>query len=159
MKKLSQFLAVAALAGCAAQSQPLVQSYSDQAAASCNGTGTGSIEGQAFLRTVGGDVRYAAGERVMLVARTPYAREVIGRRVYGVPSPSVDQRLASHARTTQADGEGRFTFTDLPACHYIVTTQVYWAIPVGYMNDTQGGVLSREITLDNGETENIVLTR
>lgn len=92
------------------------------------GSGPGSLHGQAFLKTVGGDVKTCAGERVLLFPATPYVDNLLDKGKHGI-SVSPDPRLASYEKSTICDAQGNFSFTQLPAQRWHVLTRVTWAVP------------------------------
>lgn len=128
-------------------------------------SGTGSIEGQAFLTTRGGDVKRAAGRLVTLDPATTLGIDWYNR----IGSTSVllfdatppDSIFTARRRTTTADADGRFRFDSLPAGSYIVRTTVTWEIPgtISGTMETQGGVVSAIVPLKAGERKKIVLSQ
>lgn len=126
------------------------------------GTGTAAIEGQAFLKTRGGDVKYGAGNAVLLLPATTYSSEWAQRMIAGGDMPDLDDRAQEYARRTTADGQGRFRFAELPAGEYIVLTTVTWEIPgVGRYSgmSTQGGAVGMKVQATSGKTETVIVTR
>lgn len=131
------------------------------------GVGPNTVDGNALLRTRGGDVRTCAGEEVFLIADSAYARERITYlyagaldRGFNYSRPIADGPLAykeSHRRTT-CDAQGDFSFRDIPDGTYYVTTRVVWEAPGQYALSSQGGALMHRVELTGGETANIVLT-
>src|SRR5437660_1605419 len=72
------------------------------------GSGTSSVVGQAFLKTRGGEVRYGAGNEVVLVPATSYTEEterVIKAGGY-IKLNTNDPRYYKYRRVTRADGFG-----------------------------------------------------
>lgn len=125
--------------------------------------GTGTIEGQAFLRTRGGEVRVGAGSPVLLIPAVrcvyqwwPMAGSIWAKKDF-FPS---DAGFRAHRRETVADAEGRFRFPGLPAGAYFVRSQVVWEVPDGnaFTNDTQGGIVGGEFTVKEGSTTTAMLT-
>jgi hypothetical protein len=148
------------LAGCATPPPQMSTRFDPETASVCDGTGSAVITGQAFLRTRGGDVRYASGEAVVLMPAMPYTRELVQMQIlYGSGPKTRDSRLFSHTRIAQADAEGEFEFSGLPACTYIVRSQVYWDVPTGYTSQRQGGVVAKEVTVTEGQAVKAILTR
>ncbi len=96
--------------------------------ASWGGDGPSSLHGQAFLKTVGGDVKTCAGERVLLLPATPYLDELLAKAKAGV-SANADRRLMSFSHTTICDAQGNFSFARLPAQRWYVLTKVTWGVP------------------------------
>jgi hypothetical protein len=133
--------------------------------------GTGSIEGQAFIRTQGGGVVTAAGRGVHLNPATEYAREWYESAVInGVPLETDRDQAAGAAiratrRSTIADASGRFRFDGLPAGEYYITSEISWEVPVGYYG---GGVASTrtetygahaKVTVQDGQVTRAIVTR
>jgi hypothetical protein len=154
------------LSGCISQRE-LQTSFSPEAAAACDGTGTGRITGRASLKTMIGEVRYAGGEEVQLVRSTPYTQEIISLTLSGSQPTNIDSRLFRYMRTAQADAEGKFEFTGLPPCTYIVFTNVYWIAPSNDYNQREGfwrtslqsGILAKEVRVNAGQAVKVILTR
>jgi hypothetical protein len=122
--------------------------------------GKGTITGQAFKKTVGGDVKYAAGNTVTLYPVTPYFREVLALWPQRNP-PSVevvvDSSVFNFKKTTVADGEGRFSFTDLAPGEYYVETMITWGIPTGHGIETTGGNAFATATVMDGKNTPLIL--
>lgn len=123
--------------------------------------GTGVIEGQAFLRTRGGEVRYGAGGDVNLNPVTSYSSEWWQRTVLGgQPLTDPDPRAARYHRVVRADGEGRFRFDSLPPGSYYIAAEVAWEVPnypkIGKISMT-GGVVGDSIALRPGQTARAIL--
>ena len=129
---------------------------------SLNREGTGIVNGQAFLKTRGGDVKTAAGEDVLLNPVTSYSNQWYEvAYIRNAPLTDLDPRLHDYIYKTIADGDGRFTFKNVPPGEYYLTTKVSWEAPVGYKGALvrQGGYISKKITVVNDETIEIILTR
>ena len=97
--------------------------------------GTAKVTGQAFLRTSSGDVKYAAGSRVSLVPVTSISNQwyyqwyLVENHIN--PEKVVakaDTRHLAIKRRTKADGEGKFTFRNIPAGEYFINTSVVWKV-------------------------------
>ncbi len=160
MKKIFAALAVvSALSGCA---QPMVQRISFPASeyAALATTGTGVVSGQAFLRTLGGDVKYGAGSSVYLLPATSYTDQwfnenYLGGRALSEPDPRASQGKLE----TQADGSGNFVFRDVPRGSYYLSTIVTWQAPTQFGLATQGGVVAKKIEVSDGKETRVILTR
>lgn len=120
------------------------------------GSGTGSLVGQAFIRQNGGGVVKAAGKTVTLDPATTIGKEWAEKagtkwesRSFTPPS----QGFTKARRSTVADAEGRFHFSDLPKGKYIVRTEVTWMVP--YWPD-QGGALLFYVDIRDGQSEIIM---
>lgn len=124
------------------------------------GTGTATVEGQAFMKTRGGDVKYGAGNTVLLIPNTPhsfdwYARITAGRQT----PPELDPRLARLVRKTTAGGDGRFKFENVPPGPYLILTSVTWEAPTSYGLSMQGGYLGTAVVAENGKTQSVIITQ
>lgn len=121
--------------------------------------GTGSISGQAFLRTRSGDVKHAAGE---LVTAEPATDEAV-RVAQATDRRPPWKEIESYRRSTTADAEGRFRFDNLPPGRWLLMSQVYWEVPTGSRyapTERTGGVAMAVIDLAEGERkEGAVVTR
>ncbi len=147
---------LSSLAGCGApKMEPIGMPFYVEENQRCVGQGTGQIMGQAFLRTMGGEVRYAAGGQVVLWPDSAYSRKAASMLVSGI-TPQPEGKLTPYERRTQADGEGEFEFADLPACSYVVLTSVFWSVPD---NGTQGGWLGSIVRVEEGKRVKVILTR
>jgi len=124
--------------------------------------GTAKVTGQAFLRTSSGDVKYAAGSRVSLVPVTSISNQwyyqwyLVENHIN--PEKVVakaDTRHLAIKRRTKADGEGKFTFRNIPAGEYFINTSVVWKVD----QNTVGGFISNKVSIEDGESHNFVITR
>lgn len=149
--------AMAFLLGACAAPQPMTSAFDPAEHAPFAGSGSGTIEGQAFLKTKGGEVKLGAGNLVSVVPATSYWREWRDRTVVrGVELRGGDERANEFLREAQADGEGRFRFDNLPAGNYIVTCDIRWH----YSEYGQtGGVAYAEVTVRDGQVTRAVVTR
>lgn len=128
--------------------------------------GTASLSGEAFLRTRGGDVRYAAGREVLLVPATSYGKEYIEKDLLAAhreKTPPLDWQMHETIRSTQADSTGRFSFAGLPSGDYIVFTTIFWEVPqysrYGSYSSSSGGPVWQPVTVRDGEQKVLILTR
>lgn len=140
--------------------------------------GTGSVSGQGFLSQAGGGVVKAAGAVVNLDPATTIGNEWWNNQVNLWANIPPDWTLTNadqyqHAkmrqswtvlvppsagfskarRTTTADADGRFKFTDLPAGKYYVTTTVSWMVGYAY----QGGLCGQMVEVTDGKTVDVIL--
>lgn len=126
--------------------------------AAWGGAGPATLHGQAFLKTVGGDVKTCAGSRVLLLPATPYVDELLTKEKAGI-TVKADPRLTSYTRTTLCDAQGSFSFTGLPVQRWYVVTHVTWGVPaIGESDDQpetdqQGGELMQAVTLSPGDNQ------
>lgn len=153
-------------AGCAPKVIKPQAPFVEAEYAAYRGSGTGTIEGQGFLRQNGGGVVTCAGSKVWAVPATAYTREMTGIYEAGwnpivgglavIDNPNQGRLFREGIeRETQCDAQGNFVFRNLPAGQWIVSTAVTWR--VGY--DAQGGYVRQETALADGQTVRLLLTR
>lgn len=135
--------------------------------------GTGSIVGQAFAVTRGGDVKPAAGRTVALHPDTaairayyaPLATDTKYARLLALP-PS-----ESLTKTTTADATGSFQFDELAPGRYFAVTSVDWVHFAGFNYTrlgafgwvdlqwaTAGGVMAQGVEVKEGRPSKVIMT-
>lgn len=117
--------------------------------------GTASVSGQAFLRTVGGEVKFCAGREIVLVPDTPYAEALAAANRDGLRGQEHPPAYMKYRRTTVGDGFGNFEFRDLPAGKWMVQCLLTWA--VSPYQDT-GGFAEARFSLSEGESKRVIAT-
>jgi hypothetical protein len=124
-------------------------------------TGTGIVKGQAFLKTRGGDVKVAAGNEITLNPVTSYSEQwFMTGYVEKKPLTEHDPRYEEYIMTTIADGDGRFTFQNVPPGRYYLTTAIVWEVPsYGAYPSQTGARVCKVVEVANDKTVNVVLTR
>lgn len=122
--------------------------------------GRATLAGQSFLTQRGGGVVKGAGRTVTLDPATTIGNEWWGKtgklwmyRTLTPPSPGFHKAR----RTTVADADGRFRFTDLPGGRYYVRTEVTWE--AGGIDSTQGGLVGQPVELADGQSKDVVLNQ
>jgi hypothetical protein len=123
---------------------------------SLNKEGTGIVTGRAFVKTRNGDVKTLAGETVRLHPVSLYSDQwfelASNRKVH---TAAYDYRLEDYVFMTIADDDGRFTFKDVPAGEYYLTTQIFGFTP----NDVYRARFRKEITVEIDKTLEVILSR
>jgi len=129
-------------------------------------TGTGILRGQAFLKTRGGDVKTAAGNPVSLDPVTSSSRQwyevvILQNKELEPADDATKAHILEYKRLTTADADGRFEFKNVPPGDYFLSTQVIWEAPTGYQGSLvkQGGPIVKQITVNDGEEQQVILTR
>jgi hypothetical protein len=155
----------------AAAPQPTVP-FDESALQPFTGKGTSTITGQAFLKTAGGEIRYGAGDNVLLIPVTPYTAEKV-KALVGVKGEGSsiaanfyiltlqgDIRMQKYIRTVIGDGSGNFEFQNIPAGDYYIVCPIYWSVlnPDLGITDETGGVANTKTHIGNGETVKVVVT-
>ena len=156
-------LALGVLWGCAPPTpigvpRPLGLVADPQEYAPYSSSGSKALSGQAFLTTRGGDVKLAAGRLVTLDPATKYAKEWFRRfgadsRRFDVPAP--DSLFIKARRTSTANAEGRFRFSDLPPGDYIIRSMVTWETGSAY-SGLQGGVVASLVSLRIDKSDEVI---
>ncbi|WP_404991199.1 hypothetical protein [Cupriavidus pauculus] len=178
MLLLSRFATIVlatALAGCAVP-QPetrvvtLGARYDVDAMNWAKNEGTATIEGQAVLRTRGGEPKSCAGVKVYLIPYSLYGMqrlvniygndehgfitvgEAMSRRVRFEPDVPA---YKADAREQACDSQGNFRFDRLPAGKWWLQTHIVWQ--VGALN--QGGSLLQAVEVKDGEVRRVVIAQ
>jgi hypothetical protein len=118
--------------------------------------GTGSISGQAFLTTRGGEVRVGAGRPVTLDPLTPLARawlRATGFTTDRFSEAPKDPLFEKARRTAVNDAQGNYRFSNLPAGQYVLRTIVNWTTGMS----EQGGLIADTVALKDGEQKTLML--
>ncbi len=167
MRKLllsSMGLAMLMLVGCVAPRVPRNTTFDASEYAWSTKPGTGVVTGQAFVTTLGGDVKYAAGKTVGLLPVTSYSTEWYERAVCrGEKLEDSPPEVATFTRRVSGDGQGNFKFKDVPAGEYYVGSYIGWLVPwAGYgssgMSET-GAWAHAKVTVREGQTTEVIATQ
>jgi len=160
MKRSCLALLIASLLSACAVKQPLQRPhFPEHEYSALEKQGTSTVTGQAFLKTRGGDVKTAAGSPVLLNPVTSYSKFAYENRFAPGGLTPIDPRLNDYLRKTTADASGRFSFKNIPAGYYFVTTSVTWEAPTGAGLVRQGGILWKQVEVGNDEVEEIIITQ
>ena len=174
--KIASIMTLALLAGCVVPTPTVVpqqQAFNAADLVWSKETGTGVVSGNAFLRTVGGDVKSCAGFPVSLAPHSPYSQEratiLYGSDAGGyqplnslVRVPKVHPDFSSFYRRTTCDINGEFEFTNVPSGVWYLVAIVTWkTVSTGFGGavtyHNQGGRIMRRVEVDDDRQE-IVLT-
>lgn len=117
------------------------------------GVGTSNITGQAFSKTKGGDVKYPAGESIYLFPDNPYMTEALGKFYYFTLGGTNLSHLSPYVRSTQIDGGGNFTFTNIPSGSYILITTHTWLAG----EYTTGGDIEGKVIVAPNQTAKVLV--
>lgn len=163
MRKALVILTATLLASCAQQQPRSNLSFNEFPAAeyaSLATTGTGSVSGQVFMKTRGGDVKVGAGNEVMLIPVTSHSRTLFLAYQQNVaPNNAPDPRAKPYTRRMIAGVDGDFEFNDVPPGDYYLAGSVNWEAPGRYAMSQQGGFIMMPVTVENGQNKRIMLTR
>ncbi len=122
------------------------------------GDGNATIQGQAFLKTRGGDVRFAAGNTVTLIPYTSYSREIWQASLRGDVIYNKNPRWDKYLRKVVADGFGNFEFNNIPAGEYYIECPIFWQYAVGSSLQNTGMWVKKEVKVLPNQTLKIILT-
>jgi len=131
------------------------------------------IEGNALLRTRGGDVRTCAGYQVLLIPETEARRNAVmklfengdhGYRQAAVSNSDAALGVLNSAKMKSVnqtcDAQGDFVFSDLSSGSYFLVTEVLWDVPGSYgVSNIQGGALMKKVSVSGGATQRVVITQ
>lgn len=157
--------ALTILGGCQilTPSVPVSAKFDSGQAAYAKLSGTGRIEGQAFLRRDYGRIVTAAGERVFLIPATSYAVERFNRMFggdrrsyYGSPVEDPPPEYYEYRRETKVDMVGKFAFENIAPGRYIVATRIFWTEPSSFF--THGGAMYDVVDVKNDETTTAIVS-
>jgi len=148
------------LGGCAQRAYTVRAPFNPDSVSWALKTGSDILSGQAFMRTVGGDVKTCAGSPVALVPYDSYFSAVAQANVEGYSSiTNTDPRANAYVRKTKCDVQGGFSFSNLPTGQWIVVTKVVWGVPNGYFVVPQGGPLSLVADTSPSSDTKVLLTK
>lgn len=162
MRSIALAIALLALSGCISPNQGRPVVYDDFPLAEYQAlptSGSGRISGQVFLKTRGGQLKLGAGKDVALIPATSYTAAL--RKAYEESRPIVapDPRLLAYTRHVQADSDGNFVFTQVPAGRYYLTSEVTWEAQTKFGPATQGGFILTPVTVSEGQEARVKVTR
>lgn len=155
MKKIVLFFAALAIAGCIT-TRPMVSTYNPSEYTKYHQAGTAEVKGQAFLKTQGGEVRYAAGNTVSLIPATAYSEEVISyiQNYKFIRPEGVDPRWKESFKDTTADGNGNFEFSNVSAGAYFLECPIYWMAG----DEETGHTVYKKVDIHKGDKIKVILT-
>ena len=157
---LSSILVAISVSACVVAPQKMNESFDASQYEPSMRQGSGTVVGQAFLKTRGGDVKVGAGNQVELVAITPYIQERLDRATkMNEKLEPRDVRVLKYVRTTVADAGGNFEFKNIPSGKYAVYCEITWIVPGGYGGTLTGGVAYGVINVKDGESAKVIVTR
>lgn len=135
--------------------QPMVTAFDEAPFLAAQGEGNATITGQAFLKTLGGDVKFGAGNEVELVPSTPYSDERYQRVMINRESLAErDQRIERFTKKATADGNGNFEFKNIKPGKYYLYCLIKWN--TGYT--TTGGYAHATVEIKENESKKVVVT-
>lgn len=167
-KTILALSAVIFASGCTTATYKISSTFNETEASRMLETGTNTIRGSALIRQRGGGVVTCAGKEVQLVPATSYAVErisaVFGNSTKGFNSAGLGgTRLKfenaqpvfkQYMKSAICDAQGFFRFEKIANGSFFVTTVIAWKTDPYFF---QGGELMQQVTVNNGETKEIVL--
>lgn len=156
LRTLAALVGLLLYPSCVAPVAQQTQPYDDAPFARYDASGNCAIAGQAFLKTMGGDVKVGAGEVVELIPVTNYTAERFSLANEHRTLPPRDPRMARHVRRTICDAQGNFEFRGIPAGGYYLVTTIQWRVSEWQWT---GGQIVIPVAVSEGETKRAMLTR
>jgi hypothetical protein len=158
IRRISCFF-VLALSCCAPPAPPIELGPVSQADFDAwSGSGPADIKGQAFLTTVGGDVKTCAGNQVFLMPANDYDISLDNALMKTKNVNANTNLVAQNVRVAMCDSQGNFEVSSLPSQSWIIGTEVQWGVPNEYGSITyEGGYLKKIFNLNSG-TNKIILS-
>ena len=160
MKKLFiAATAVALLSGCMSIPKPVsLPAFPQAEYDKLKLEGSEKLTGQAFLKTLGGDVKVAAGSQVVLMPKTSYTDFQFATCTI-TRCDKEDMRAAKYEKLTIADAQGKFEFDNIAPGEYYIQTTVTWMRPSPYGLVTEGGALMSAASVKAGQNNTVMVTR
>lgn len=106
-------------------------------------SGHAIVRGQAFSKTVGGDVKYGAGNTIFVFPASKYTAQCMS--ILDMSKSHCAERLKPYMRSVIADAEGRFEVDGLAPGSYLFTTTITWGVPGPYGITTTGGPVTATV--------------
>jgi hypothetical protein len=160
MKKLLIAATAALLSGCVSIPKPVnLPPFPQAEYEKLKLDGAEKLTGQAFLKTMGGDVKVAAGSQVVLMPKTSYTDFQFATCMGPVRCNKEDMRAAKYEKVTIADAQGKFEFDNIAPGEYYVQTSVTWMRPSTYGLVTEGGALMSAASVKPGQNNTVMVTR
>ena len=121
--------------------------------------GNAKITGQVFAKTRGGDVKFGAGNTVMLNPVTSYSNQWY-KEVYMLRNniSEGDIRQQQYIRKTIANGHGNFTFNNIPVGDYYLVSVITWEVAYGSTMHQQGGLIVEKVSVKENDVIEVMLT-
>lgn len=175
MKKLLPLFMVTLLTGCSAAMQPAKQvnipyQFDANLAKKQLESGSEVLQGNAFLRQVGGGIVNCAGSNVDLYPSSPYSNARIeakypvdmwlGTRIKSKDTFNPEApEFESIKRSTTCDSDGNFVFESVKPGNYIVVTEVRWSVAGPYGPQPQGGYIFKTVAVNKGQKSKLVISQ
>lgn len=165
-KIISMLLFSLFLAGCA-QQYTIKNSFDAREVSWVKSQGKNTIDGEAFLRTNGGEVRTCAGAPVIIVPISTYSTERVlaiynnsekgYRPAFGSGSgfANDDPRFYEYTIRSMCDSTGHFRFKNVPDGSFYVIGSVTWQISPYVV---EGGRLMQKVRVSSGQTKEIIMS-
>jgi hypothetical protein len=131
--------------------------FDEAALAGYRGPGTGTVIGQ-LVATDEGVAHPGEGVPITLIPVTAYTREMVDRILGdGENLTASDPRFRKYVRKADADHQGNFVFTQVPAGEYFVSGEASWDRP-GSADSYDAQWACERIKVGKGQTVRIKVT-
>jgi hypothetical protein len=165
LKTLLSLAAIALTTGCATAPPPvhIPVVYDAAQAQAMLKPGGNTVTGSALIRQQGGGIVTCAGNEVVLVPATEYAKYrinvIYGSGRFAHPSgltftPDNGDYMLNTRRTT-CNAQGFFKFEQVSDGEFFVTTRIIWK--GGRNNDIQGGALLGRVNVRGGQALEVTM--
>lgn len=122
------------------------------------GNGPANVEGEAFIRTKGGENRNCQAETVYLAPATSYDKAAVNKLGFNLRAAMDFAGLAAPFwRKSTCNSQGKFVFKKIPSGDYFAITNVEWRAREGRRDEKQGGTLVQKVTITDGDNS-LILT-
>lgn len=137
--------------------------------------GKNTIVGSSFLTTIGGDIKKCSGRIVTLIPATKYAEKrmnalyvqngdgfyipVSVKPQFESVKETDESNYWKFTRKTVCDVDGKFEFEKVGDGSFFVVSNVIWGVDGRNGINYYGGAVMRPVSVKNGETKKIVVTR
>ena len=163
---------VLALGGCAVQKFTPTSKFDEGVAKKMLVDGSNTIKGSAFMRQAGGGVVTCAGSSVYLIPATDYAAERLNF-IYTPPLNDVSasfsplysfkniesessEAYVKNTKQTICDQAGNFEFKNIANGEFYVQSGVVWQVGQYFK---EGGGLAKKVSVKDGETKTVLMSR
>lgn len=158
-----------ALSACGPNKIKIAVPFDENQAKAMLAPGENQVNGSALIRQSGGGIVTCAGNIVILMPVTAYARQW-AKHVYGTEQdgyrPTAGLGLEfegantffKNVKSTNCDVEGRFSFLNIADGEFYVFTKINWTVQDQFGPVIQGGSIMKKIALSGGEKVETVLS-
>lgn len=165
-KNLGLLAMTAALAACASNPNDLPD-FPEHEYAATQQVGEGVINGDLYLTSASGAIQKGTNTKVTLEPATSYMKAYYAKfgnldaakRDPDVQPPVLDPRRATYVREATTDQNGRFDFDHIPNGTYYISSELTWSAQSDGKTITEGGTVTKLVTVSGSQPQKVLLTR